>query len=35
MQVRQVIPVAAGPLTLLYPQWLPGTHSPTEAGWRG
>ena len=28
MQVRQVIPVAAGPLTLLYPQWLPGTHSP-------
>ena len=28
MQVRQVMPVAAGPLTLLYPQWLPGTHSP-------
>ena len=28
MQVRQVIPVAAGPLTLLYAQWLPGTHSP-------
>ena len=28
MQERQVIPVAAGPLTLLYPQWLPGTHSP-------
>ena len=28
MEVRQVIPVAAGPLTLLYPQWLPGTHSP-------
>ena len=28
MQVRQVIPVASGPLTLLYPQWLPGTHSP-------
>ena len=29
MQVRQVMPVAAGPLTLLYPQWQPGTHSPT------
>ncbi len=28
MQVRQVIPVKAGPLTLLYPQWLPGTHAP-------
>ena len=28
MQVRQVIPVVQGPLTLLYPQWLPGTHSP-------
>ena len=28
MQVRQVMPVTAGPLTLLYPQWLPGTHSP-------
>lgn len=29
MQVRQVMPVTAGPLTLLYPQWQPGTHSPT------
>ena len=28
MQVRQIMPVAAGPLTLLYPQWLPGAHSP-------
>ena len=28
--VRQTIPVAAaGPLTLLYPQWLPGNHSPS------
>ncbi|HYM00887.1 MAG TPA: M61 family peptidase, partial [Blastocatellia bacterium] len=23
------IPVAAGPLTLLYPEWLPGEHGPT------
>jgi predicted metalloprotease with PDZ domain len=23
------IPVAAGPLTLLYPKWIPGEHSPT------
>jgi predicted metalloprotease with PDZ domain len=29
-QVREVIPVAGpGPLTLLYPQWLPGHHNPT------
>ncbi|GLT02293.1 peptidase M61 [Sphingobium jiangsuense] len=28
-RVRQVIPVAsAGPLTLLYPEWLPGKHGP-------
>ncbi len=28
--VRQTIPLAAaGPLTLLYPQWLPGNHSPS------
>ena len=26
---RQQIPVQAGPLTLLYPQWIPGNHSPT------
>ena len=26
--VRQSIPVQAGPLTLLYPQWLPGNHAP-------
>lgn len=26
---KQRIPVQAGPLTLLYPQWLPGNHSPT------
>jgi predicted metalloprotease with PDZ domain len=29
-RVRETIPVAAaGPLTLLYPKWLPGTHSDT------
>jgi predicted metalloprotease with PDZ domain len=28
-QVKETIPVSAGPLTLLYPNWLPGTHSPT------
>jgi len=27
--VRETIPVAAGPLTLLLPQWIPGHHSPS------
>ncbi len=27
-RVREEIPVAAGPLTLFYPQWLPGNHGP-------
>jgi len=27
-RVRETVPVAPGPLTLLYPQWLPGNHSP-------
>ncbi len=28
--VKERVPVAgAGPLVLLFPQWLPGTHSPT------
>src|SRR3546814_610177 len=28
-RVKQTIPVAAaGPLTLLYPEWLPGNHAP-------
>lgn len=28
-RVRETIPVAgAGPITLLYPQWLPGNHAP-------
>jgi predicted metalloprotease with PDZ domain len=28
-RVHETIPVVAGPLTLLYPQWIPGDHSPT------
>ncbi|WP_449424746.1 M61 family metallopeptidase [Rhodanobacter lindaniclasticus] len=28
-RVRESIPVAAGPLTLLYPQWIPGDHAPS------
>ena len=28
MEVREVLPVSPGPLTLLYPRWLPGTHRP-------
>jgi predicted metalloprotease with PDZ domain len=28
-RVHETIPAAAGPLTLLYPQWIPGNHSPT------
>lgn len=29
IHVRETIPVTAGPLTLLYPQWIPGEHGPT------
>ena len=29
LHARLTIPVAPGPLTLLYPQWLPGEHGPT------
>jgi len=29
--VRQSIPVQAGPLTLLYPKWVPGGHSPRNS----
>lgn len=29
LQVHENIPVAEGELTLLYPQWIPGHHSPT------
>ncbi|MGA9368372.1 MAG: hypothetical protein WBV35_13010, partial [Steroidobacteraceae bacterium] len=28
-RVHEVIPVRSGKLTLLYPQWIPGNHSPT------
>ena len=28
-RVSEQIPVQAGPLRLLYPQWLPGNHSPS------
>ncbi len=27
-KIKQTIPVQAGPLTLLYPRWVPGGHSP-------
>lgn len=30
-RVREEIPVAPGPLTLLFPQWLPGKHAPRGA----
>ena len=29
VSVRQTIPVSAGPLTLLYPKFIPGNHAPT------
>ncbi|MGH9407193.1 MAG: M61 family metallopeptidase [Terriglobia bacterium] len=29
LSVREVIPVQPGALTLLYPEWIPGNHSPT------
>jgi len=30
LNVHETIPVRAGEITLLYPQWLPGTHSPSN-----
>ncbi|HTS08494.1 MAG TPA: peptidase M61, partial [Candidatus Eisenbacteria bacterium] len=30
LNVRETVPVKAGEITLLYPQWLPGTHSPSN-----
>src|SRR5260370_1155625 len=30
LNVREAIPVRPGEITLLYPQWLPGTHSPSN-----
>lgn len=29
IRTTQRIPVTAGPITLLYPRWLPGNHAPT------
>lgn len=29
LHVRETIPVHAGPLTLYYPKWIPGNHSPS------
>lgn len=31
LNVRESIPITSGELTLLYPEWLPGTHSPSNA----
>ncbi len=30
LNVQETIPVKSGEITLLYPQWLPGTHSPSN-----
>src|SRR5450432_3234562 len=30
LNVREAVPVNPGEITLLYPQWLPGTHSPSN-----
>ena len=30
LNVHETIPVKAGELVLLYPQWMPGTHSPSN-----
>ena len=30
LNVHETIPVKPGAITLLYPQWLPGTHSPSN-----
>ncbi|MEJ7747085.1 MAG: M61 family peptidase, partial [Luteimonas sp.] len=29
IKVKQTLPVQTGPLTLLFPQWLPGNHAPS------
>lgn len=29
VQVREIIPVKPGEVTLLYPEWIPGNHAPT------
>src|SRR6185295_12878101 len=28
-RAHMIIPVKAGPMTLLYPEWIPGEHGPT------
>jgi predicted metalloprotease with PDZ domain len=28
-RMKETVPASPGPLTLLYPQWIPGNHSPT------
>jgi predicted metalloprotease with PDZ domain len=30
LNVRETIPAKSGEITLLYPEWLPGTHSPSN-----
>src|ERR1700684_3668239 len=30
MNVRETVPVKGRQITLLYPEWLPGTHSPSN-----
>src|ERR1700722_10015199 len=30
LNVHETIPVKSGEITLLYPEWLPGTHSPSN-----
>jgi len=30
LMVRETIPVKSGEITLLYPQWIPGTHAPSN-----
>jgi len=30
LNVHETIPVTSGEITLLYPEWLPGTHSPSN-----
>jgi len=30
LQVRETLPVRAGRMVLLYPQWIPGNHAPTN-----
>ena len=30
-RVKQTIPAQAGPMTLLYPMWVPGGHTPRNA----